>query len=65
MSSDFDNEQQLHLLIEKAIREDELGSIIDSNIFEAEKDSTVVIPRFSIDYITRKKLLKAGLNVLK
>ena len=64
MSSDFDNEQQLHLLIEKAIREDELGSIIDSNIFEAEKDSTVVIPRFSIDYITRKKLLKAGLNVL-
>lgn len=64
MSSDFDDEQQLHLLIEKAIREDELGSIIDSNIFEAEKDNTVVIPRFSIDYITRKKLLKAGLNVL-
>ena len=64
MSSDFDNEQQLHALIEKAIKDDELGSIINSNIFKAEKDKTVVIPRFSIDYITRKKLLAAGLNVL-
>ena len=68
MAKSFKSEKNLHDLMVRAIKRDELSSLINdtARISElSERESDVQFPQFAIDHLARNAAIEAGAKVLE